>query len=38
VIKRDVIDAHKPATAAIPDDLQAMDRDAGTEIAGDDGA
>ena len=37
VIRREVIEAHKPPTA-IPDDLTAMDHDAGTEIAGDDGA
>jgi hypothetical protein len=40
VIKREVIDAHKPDTSggaspATPDDLAAMDHDAGTEVAGD---
>ena len=38
VIKREVIDAHKPETTSIPADLAAMDRDAGTEIEGDPGA
>ena len=43
VIKREVIDAHKPDTSAPaseakPDDLAAMDHDAGTEIAGEDEA
>jgi hypothetical protein len=36
VIKREVIDAHKPDTSggSKTDDLAAMDHDAGTEIAG----
>ncbi len=34
VIKREVIDAHKPPTTTKTDDLVAMDHDAGTEIAG----